>query len=405
MHSIFVEQKKKGRIKKMKFNTKAIHHGAIHDKQFGAHASPLYQTSTFIFDDCSQGGDRFAGRDKGYKYTRLGNPNTNEVAARLAALDETDAGLYTSTGMSAVSTVLLGLLKAGDHMIAAECLYGGTVAVINKILPQYGIEADYIHINDEEAYRGAFRPNTKVVYIESPANPTLELIDIEKAASIAHEYGAVLVIDNTFLTPYIQKPMTLGADVAVYSVTKYINGHGDVVGGIITGKQAYIDQINNPYLLNLGGTGSPFDAWLVARGLKTLGLRMERHCENAMAVAEYLESHPKVDKVYYPGLKSFPQHELAKKQMKIFGGIISFELKGGYEAGEKLLNNLELISLAVSLGSVDSLIQHPASMTHAAVPPEERVKACITDGLVRLSVGIEDVEDIIEDLEKGFRHV
>lgn len=389
----------------MKFNTKAIHFGAIHDKHFGAHVSPLYQTSTFVFEDCAQGGDRFAGRDNGYKYTRLGNPNTNEVAARMAALDDTDAGLYTSTGMSAVSTALLGLLKAGDHFIAADCLYGGTVAVINKVILQYGIEMDYVKINDEKCFRQAFKPNTRVVFIETPANPTLELIDIEMAAKIAHEHGAALIVDNTFMTPYLQKPMSLGADVAVYSVTKYINGHGDVVGGIITGKQAYIDKIKSPHLLNLGGTGSPFDAWLVTRGLKTLGLRMDRHCENAMAVAKYLEDHPKVEKVYYPGLQSFPQFELAKKQMTSPGGMIAFELKGGYEAGEKLLNNLNLISLAVSLGGVDSLIQHPASMTHAAVPPDEKLKAGITEGLVRISVGIEDLEDIIEDLDKGFEFV
>jgi methionine-gamma-lyase len=243
------------------------------------------------------------------------------------------------------------------------------------------------------------------VYIETPANPTLELIDIKKVAEITHEHGAVLIVDNTFLTPYLQRPMTLGADVAVYSVTKYINGHGDVVGGVITGKKEYINKINNPYLVNLGGTGSPFDAWLVSRGLKTLGLRMDKHCSNAMAVAKYLEAHPKVAVVYYPGLESFPQHELAKEQMDGFGGMIAFELKGGFEAGEKLLNNLKIISLAVSLGGVDSLIQHPASMTHAAVPKEEKLKGGITDGLVRLSVGIEDLEDIIEDLENGFANV
>lgn len=389
----------------MKFNTKAIHYGAVHDKQFGAHVTPIYQTSTFIFEDCAQGGDRFAGRDDGYKYTRLGNPNADEIARRMAALDETEAGLYTSTGMSAVSTTLLGLMKAGDHFISSNCIYGGSVAVISKVITEYGIGVDYIAINDYDAFRKAFKPNTKVVYIETPANPTLELIDIKKVAEITHEYGAVLVVDNTFMTPYLQKPITLGADVAVYSATKYINGHGDVVGGIITGKKEYIDVINNPHLLNLGGTGSPFDSWLVARGLKTLGLRMDKHCSNAMTVAEYLKAHPKVEVVHYPGLKSFPQHELAKEQMDDFGGIISFEVKGGFNAGKNLLNNLGFISLAVSLGGVDSLIQHPASMTHAAVPEEERLKGGITNGLVRISVGIEDVEDIIEDLEKGLAYI
>jgi len=389
----------------MKFNTKAIHYGAVHDKQMGSHVTPIYQTSTFVFEDCAQGGDRFAGRDSGYKYTRLGNPNTDEIATRMAALDETDAGLYTSTGMSAVSTVLLGLLKSGDHFITADCIYGGTVALINKVLVNYGIDFDTVKINNYELFRKSFKTNTKLVYIETPANPTMELIDIKKVAEITHEHGAILVVDNTFMTPYLQKPMVLGADVAIYSVTKYINGHGDVVGGIITGKKEFVNIIKSPFLLNLGGTGSPFDSWLVMRGLKTLGIRMDRHCSNAMIVAKYLETHPMVKIVHYPGLESFPQHELAKEQMEGFGGMIAFELKGGFEAAEKLLNNLEIISLAVSLGGVDTLIQHPASMTHAGVSKEERLIGGITDGLVRISVGIEDVEDIIEDLEKGFAQI
>lgn len=386
----------------MKFNTKAIHGGKIHEKQFGAHATPIYQTSTFVFEDCAQGGDRFAGRDKGYKYTRLGNPNTTEIASKVAMLDETDAGLYTSTGMSAISTALMGLMQAGDHFICSDCVYGGTYAVIDKVITNYGIDMDYVRINDEAALEAAFKDNTKVVYIETPANPTLELIDIKRVAEIAHKHGAALIVDNTFMTPFLQKPVALGADVVIYSVTKYINGHGDVVGGIITGKQAYIDRINNPHLLNLGGTGSPFDSWLVSRGIKTLGVRMERHCANAMAVAKYLEAHEKVKHVYYPGLKSHPQHELAKEQMADFGGMISFDLNGGFKDAETLLNNLKIFGLAVSLGGVDSLIQHPASMTHAAIPESERVKAGITNELIRVSVGIEDLEDLIEDLEQGF---
>ena len=389
----------------MKFNTKAIHYGAVHDKQMGSHVTPIYQTSTFVFEDCAQGGDRFAGRDSGYKYTRLGNPNTDEIAIRMAALDETDAGLYTSTGMSAVSTVLLGLMKSGDHFISSDCIYGGTVALINKVITNYGIDFDTIKINNYELFRKSFEKNTKLVYIETPANPTMELIDIRKVAEITHEHGAILVVDNTFMTPYLQKPIVLGADVAIYSVTKYINGHGDVVGGIITGKKEYVNIIKNPYLLNLGGTGSPFDSWLVMRGLKTLGIRMDRHCANAMIVAKYLETHPMVKIVHYPGLESFPQYELAKEQMEGFGGMIAFELKGGFEAAEKLLNNLEIISLAVSLGGVDTLIQHPASMTHAGVPKEERLIGGITDGLVRISVGIEDVEDILDDIKQALDQI
>jgi methionine-gamma-lyase len=389
----------------MKFNTKAIHFGKIHDENYGAHASPIYQTSTFVFDNCSQGGERFAGTDSGYKYTRLGNPNSDEISIRMAALDETDAGIYTSTGMSAVSTVMLGLLKPGDHVIASDCLYGGTVALINKVIKEYKIDIEFIDFDNEEEFESSFRENTKMVYVETPANPTLSIIDLEKVSKITQVKDVILVVDNTFMTPYFQKPIKLGADIAVYSATKYINGHGDVVGGIITGKQSLIDKIRNPYLTSLGGTGSPFDSWLVSRGLKTLGLRMEKHNSNAQELAEYLEKHEKIEKVYYPGLKSFPQHELAKKQMEGFGGMISFELKGGYESGIDLLNNLDLISLAVSLGGVDSLIQHPSSMTHAAVPKEDRLKAGITDGLVRISVGIEDIEDIIQDLEKGLKCV
>ncbi len=386
----------------MKFNTKTIHSGEIHDRHFGSHVTPIYQTSTFVFDDCAQGGDRFAGAASGYRYTRLGNPNTDEAAKRIAALDNADAGIITSTGMSAISTVFLGLLKSGDHFLASKCLYGGTVTLINKVLEGYGITGTFIDVNDETELEKAFKENTKLVYIETPANPTLELIDIERISKLAHDHNAVVVADNTFMTSYLQRPIDLGADVVVYSSTKYLNGHGDIVGGAIAGKQQYIDGIKSPYLQNLGPTGSPFDSWLLVRGLKTLGIRMDRHCENSVKVARYLENNSQVEKVYYPGLESFPQHELAKKQMSGFGGMIAFELKGGFKAGETLLNNLGIISLAVSLGTVDSLIQHPASMTHAAVPKEEREKAGITDGLVRLSVGIEDVEDIIADLEKGF---
>lgn len=383
----------------MRINTKTIHAGSIHEKTFGAHVTPLYQSSTFVFDNCKQGGDRFAGRDSGHRYTRFGNPNTDELGDRMAALDNADDGVVTSTGMSAISTALLALLKEGDHLVAADCLYGGTVTLINKILPEYGITSTYVNFSNDAEVKEAFKTNTKVVFIETPANPTLQLIDIEKVAKITHEHGAILLVDNTFLTPYLQRPLDFGADVVLYSSTKYLNGHGDVVGGIITGKKEFMDRIKSPFLFNMGGTSSPFDAWLVTRGLKTLGVRLEKHCSNAMKVAEYLENHPKIEKVFYPGLKSFPQHELAKSQMTQFGGIIAFEVIGGVDAGITLLDNLKLISLAVSLGTVDSLIQHPASMTHAAVPKEEREKAGITDGLVRLSVGLEDVEDLIEDLE------
>lgn len=389
----------------MKFNTKAIHFGVHHDKETGAHVTPIFQTSTFVFENVDQGARRFAGEEQGYIYTRLGNPTITELENKIAALEGAEAGLAATSGMAAISTTLLTLLKSGDHIVAGDTLYGCTHSLITHLLPRYGIEFTLVDTSVPENIEKAMKENTKVVYIETPANPTLKLVDIKKAAEIAHKYGAKLVVDNTFMSPYLQRPIELGADFVVHSATKYIGGHGDVIAGLIAGPKAVIDEMRMPFLKDFGGVISPFDAWLLIRGLKTLGIRMERHCENAMKVAEFLEKHPAVEKVYYPGLPSHPQHELAKKQMDGFGGMISFELKGGLEAGKILMNSVKLITLAVSLGCVDTLIQHPASMTHSVVPREERLKAGITDGLVRLSVGIEDVEDIIADLEQALNKV
>lgn len=390
----------------MHFKTKQIHAGAVHEKEYGSHNKPIYQTSTYIFEDCDQGARRFLGEEEGYFYSRIGDPNGDELARRMAQLDNTDAGLVCASGMAAISTVLIGLLKSGDHYISHSCVYGGTVGIYKDVLSKFDVSASFINLNDEVLYRKSFTSNTKLVYIETPANPTLELIDIEKVAKIAKEHDCIVVCDNTFLTPYIQKPIDLGADICVYSSTKYLNGHGDVVGGIITGKQELIDKIKIPAYIYLGTNSSPFDAWLVTRGLKTLSLRMEEHCKNALVVAKFLESHPKVNKVYYPGLESFEQHELAKSMLNgKYGGMISFEVTDGISGGKQLLDNLKIIGLGVSLGSVDSLIQHPASMTHVFVPKEMRENACISDGLVRISVGIEAVEDLIADLEQGLSFV
>lgn len=385
----------------MKFNTRAIHSHHQHEKIYGAHTTPIYQTSTFIFENADQGGRRFSGNEEGYIYTRLGNPNMTEVGMRIANLEGTEKGLVTSSGMSAVSTTLMRHLSNGDHIIASDCLYGCSFGFITEVLPQYGIEVDTIDLTNEEQLLKTIKDNTKVIYFETPANPTLKIIDIKKVTNIAKSKNIKVVVDNTFMTPYLQRPIELGADVVIHSATKYIGGHGDVIAGIIVGRSEDIDNIAFPYLKDFGGNGSPFDSWLLMRGIKTLGLRMERHCANAQKVAEYLEKHPKIAKVYYPGLESFKGKEIADKQMKGYGGIIAFEMKDGFDAGKKLMDSVNMISLAVSLGTVDTLIQHPASMTHSPIPKEEREKGGITDGLVRLSIGIEDVEDILSDLDNA----
>jgi len=391
--------------KDMKFNSRAIHAGQKPCPVTGAHVTPIYQTSTFVFKDVDQGARRFAGEEAGYIYTRLGNPTQTELEEKMAALEGSEAAIATGSGMAAISTALMTLLKKGDHVVAGDTLYGCTHSLINDLLPGYGIDVTLVDTSDPKNVEKAMRKNTKVVYVETPANPTLKIVDLDAAAQIAHKFGARLVVDNTFMSPYLQRPIEHGADVVVHSATKYIGGHGDVVAGIIAGPKELLDTMRIPYLKDFGGIIAPFDAWLLLRGLKTLGVRMERHCSNAQKVAEYLEKHPLIEKVDYPGLKSHPQHELAKKQMDGFGGMISFELKGGIEAGKVMMNSVSMISLAVSLGCVDSLIQHPASMTHSPVPREERLKVGITDGLVRLSVGIEDVEDIIADMDRALRKV
>ncbi|NLM44947.1 MAG: methionine gamma-lyase [Clostridiales bacterium] len=387
-------------LSKMGFATKAIHGGHVENSP-GALATPIYQTSTFKFESAEQGGRRFALEEGGYIYTRLGNPNNNQLEEKVAMLEGAEAAVSMASGMGAITSALWTALKAGDHVIAAETLYGCTFAFLNHGLSRYGVEVTFVDTKDPENVRKAMRPNTKVVYLESPANPTMDIADIETISKIAHQTeGCMVFVDNTYCTPYIQRPIELGADVVLHSATKYLNGHGDVIAGVAAGKKEFIDQVKLFGIKDITGSVlSPFDAYLICRGMKTLAIRMEKHCENAMKVAEFLESHPAIDRVFYPGLKSFPQYELAKKQMSLPGAMISFELKGGVEAGKKLMNNVKLCTLAVSLGDAETLIQHPASMTHSPYTPEERAESGITDGLVRLSVGLEDVEDIIADLK------
>jgi len=380
-------------IKKCGLGTTAIHAGTLKNL-YGTLAMPIYQTSTFIFDSAEQGGRRFALEEAGYIYTRLGNPTTTVLEDKIAALEEGEAAVATSSGMGAISSTLWTVLKAGDHIVTDKTLYGCTFALMCHGLTRFGI-------------KNAMKENTRVVYLETPANPNLKIVDIEALAKLAHTNPNTLVIvDNTFATPYMQKPLTLGADVVVHSVTKYINGHGDVIAGLVITNKALADQIRFVGLKDMtGAVLGPQDAYYIIRGMKTFEIRMERHCKNARKVVEFLNNHPKIERVYYPGLETHPGYEIAKKQMKDFGAMISFELKGGFEAGKTLLNSLKLCSLAVSLGDTETLIQHPASMTHSPYTKEEREAAGITDGLVRLSVGLENVEDIIADLEHGLEKI
>lgn len=392
----------KEKLNKMKFSTRAVHAG-YKKNEYGALATPIYQTSTFIFDSAEQGGRRFALEEEGYIYTRLGNPTCSQVEDKLANLENAEAAVAMSSGMGAITSVLWAKLKAGDHIVAAKTLYGCTFAFLNHGLSRFGVETTFVDTADPENVRKAMRKETKVVYLESPANPNMLISDIEEISKIAHENDdCIVVVDNTYCTPYIQRPIDLGADVIVHSATKYLNGHGDVIAGFAAGKLDFINQVRLVGIKDMTGSVlSPFDAYLINRGMKTLEIRMEKHCANAQKVAEFLESHHTVEKIAYPGLKSFPQYDLAKKQMSLPGAMIAFEVKGGLEAGRKLMNTLELCTLAVSLGDTETLIQHPASMTHSPYTPEERALSGIAEGLVRLSVGLEDADDIIDDLKQA----
>lgn len=393
-------------LKKMGFATRAIHGGHKHD-QYGALATPIHQTATFIFDSAEQGGKRFALEEDGYIYTRLGNPTNTQLEEKIAMLEGGEAAVSTASGIGAVSSAFWTALKAGDHVVSAKTLYGCTFAYLNHGISRYGVEVTFVDTTDPENVRKAMRPNTKVVYLETPANPTLEVADIKAISDIAHEKeDCIVMVDNTFCSPYIQRPLELGADLVIHSGTKFINGHGDVISGFVVGSAEFIKNVRLFGIKDMTGASlSPFDAFLIIRGMKTLEIRMERHCSNAMKVAEFLEAHPAVNRVYYPGLKSFSQYELAKKQMSLPGAVIAFEIKGGYEEGIKVMNSVQLCKLAVSLGDAETLIEHPASMTHSPYTKEEREAAGISDGLVRLAVGLENVEDIIWDLNQALNNI
>ncbi|MFB3850307.1 MAG: PLP-dependent aspartate aminotransferase family protein [Acidobacteriota bacterium] len=388
--------------KKENTQTLCIHGGGEPDPVYGAVMPPIYQTSTFTFESAEQGGRRFAGQEKGYIYTRLGNPTINALENSVAALENGKYAMATSTGMSAVSTIFFALCSSGDHIVASSALYGATRVLLENELKRFGITADFVDTSDKKQIEKAFKKNTKILYIETPTNPTLKISDIKWCADYAHKNGALLVVDNTFLSPVLQKPLLFGADIVLHSVTKFLNGHSDVVGGIIILNNDELKEKIGKTLKHLGGTMDPHQAYLVFRGIKTLALRILTAQENARKIARFLKKHKAVKKVIYPEFEKDAEiKKVIKKQMEGYGALISFELKGGFEAGKKLLNSVKIMTLAVSLGGVESLIQHPASMTHSGVKKEERIKAGITDGLVRLSVGCESAEDLINDLKSA----
>jgi len=379
--------------------TKIIHAGQHIDPATGAVATPIYQTSTFAFRDADHGAACFGG-EPGYKYTRLGNPTTEALENNIATLESGCGGLAAASGMAAVNMVYLTFLGMDTHIVATESLYGPSRMILENEYPRFGVKSTFVDSTNPENIAAAMTDQTKLVYIETPANPTLKLTDVAACAEIAHAHGALLVVDNTFASPYLQNPLLQGADIVLHSMTKFINGHTDVVAGMVVAKDPEVLARLRTVHYNIGGTMDPHQAWLVLRGVKSLGLRMERAQENAMKLATFLESHPKVTWIRYPGLESHPQYALMKKQMRGGGAVFSFGVKGGLEAGKTVINNAEVPALAVSLGGIESLIEHPASMTHASIPAEERLKAEITDDLIRIAVGCETYEDIEADMAR-----
>jgi methionine-gamma-lyase len=382
------------------FNTKLIHAGAF-DDEFGSATVPIYQTSTFRFKTAQHGADCFSGKSDGYIYTRIGNPTIRALEQNITALENGYGGIATSSGMGAISCMFMALMGSGSHVVSSDAVYGPVRGLLENDFSRYNVESTFVNTSDIKNILAAIQPNTKVLYVETPANPTMEITDIAACAKIAKEHNLILVVDNTFCSPYLQKPLDLGADVVLHSVTKFINGHADIVGGVIVVKDPELYKKIRRSMVYMGCNMDPTQAFMVLRGVKTLAIRIDRAQENAMKIAQFLQSHPAVSWIKYPGLASHPQYELAKTQMKGFGSMMSFGLKGGYEAGRILMDNVHLAILAVSLGGVETLIQHPASMTHAGVSKENKLAAGISDDLVRFSVGIEDAEDIISDLKQA----
>ena len=384
------------------FASRAIHHAYDPLDHEGALTPPLHLTSTFAFETAEAGGEMFAGERQGHIYSRISNPTLDLLEQRIATLEGAEVGLALSSGMGAITAVLWTLLSPGDEVIVDKTLYGCTFSYMRHGLAKWGVTITHVDLTDPENLKTAISDKTRVVYFETPANPNMRLVDIATVSEIAHRSGASVVVDNTYATPYLTRPIEMGADIVLHSATKYLGGHGDVVAGLVVGGAEQIAEIRLYGMKDMtGAVMAPFNAMLILRGLKTLALRMDRHCASAQVVAEWLAAHPAVGEVYFPGLPSFAQHALANRQMALPGAMIAFELKGGMDAGRAMMNRLNMIARAVSLGDAETLIQHPASMTHSTYTPEERAEHGISDGLVRLSVGLEEVEDILADLAQS----
>ena len=376
----------------MKFDTKVVRAGIVPDPTTGSILPPIYETATYVLPE--------VGQDKGFDYTRSSNPTRQVLEENLAAIESADHAISFASGMAAVDACLK-LLASGDHVVCGDDVYGGVTRHFDNVLSFYGLQFTYVDTTDPEAVRSAMTPKTRMLWIETPTNPLLKVTDMEAMVAVAREHGILLGVDSTFATPVFLRPLEFGADIVMHSTTKYLSGHNQIIGGVLATNSREIYDKMKFIQKTIGAVSSPFDCWLNLSGLKTLHLRMQRHEESAMQVATFLESHAKIERVLYPGLPSHPQHAVAKAQMSGFSGMITFELTGGTEAGKLLMNHVKLCGLAESLGSVETMITHPASMTHADVPPEDRRRRGLTDGLVRLSVGVEDVEDIILDLEQA----
>jgi len=384
----------------MHIETDVVHGGQHPDKWTGALSPPIYQTSTFAFRDADHGARLFKEEEEGFIYTRISNPNIDLLAAKMALLESAEAGSIFASGLAAIFNAVVAITKSGGHIISDDTIYGGTFTLLKEYMPEFGIEVTFVDATDLNRIEDATKLETTMLFVETPANPTMKIIDIGECAKLAHSKNLLLCVDNTFATPYLQRPFELGADIVLHSATKYLGGHGDIIGGVVVGRKDFVKKMWDKGK-EIGASISPFNAWLILRGLKTLAVRMERHCANAMKIAEFLDGHKKIERVYYPGLSTHPGHALAARQMSKFGGMLGFDVKGGKEAGKVLMNSVKLCTLAVSLGDVDTLIEHPASMTHSSYN-EEELRACgINLGFVRLSVGVEHVDDLVADLEQA----
>ncbi|WP_327438804.1 methionine gamma-lyase [Pseudomonas donghuensis] len=393
-----------GSNNKTGFATRAIHHGYDPLEHNGALVPPVYQTATFAFPTVEYGAACFAGEQAGYFYSRISNPTLALLEQRMASLEGGEAGLALASGMGAITATLWTLLRPGDEVLVGRTLYGCTFAFLHHGIGEFGVKVRHVDMSDLHAVAAAISDKTRVIYFETPANPNMHMTDIGAVAKLAHAHDISVVVDNTYCTPYLQRPLELGADLVVHSATKYLSGHGDITAGLVVGRKALVDRIRLEGLKDMtGAVMSPHDAALLMRGMKTLTLRMERHCSNAQTIAEYLQQQPEVELINYPGLPGFAQYELAQRQMRLPGGMIAFELKGGISAGRRFMNALQLFSRAVSLGDAESLAQHPASMTHSSYTPEERAQYGISEGLVRLSVGLEDIDDLLADIQQALK--